>query len=92
MSDPTVSIEAFRNNAFIDAVKQSDLRPLQKLNLRGLYLVPRLRSAIDDYITELASAAGHDVSTMANGDLIKFIIEHLPEIIAFIELLIGLFG
>lgn len=93
-SSTDVSTERFFNRdepAFITAVKESNLPIRDKFLLRGMYMVPGIRSSVDDYIASKASAAGKDVTTMADGELIKFIIEHLPEIAEFIKLIISLF-
>lgn len=79
------------HDLFIEAVKQSDLRPRERLQLRLAYMLPGVRSSVDDFIEAKLSEAG-DVNTMANGDIIRLIIEHLPEIAEFIAMLFKLFG
>ena len=95
---PETQVEAFsfrdrlRNNQlFVEAVRASDLSLKQKFQLRILYLIPDVRSNVDAHIEQLVAERG-DVNAMANGDIIKIIIDKLPEIIAFIELLLKLFG
>jgi hypothetical protein len=93
-TDPTTMTFRDRlrgNNLFVEALKQADLRPLQRLQLRGAYMLPNMRDSIDDFI-EAKLAENGDVNAMANGDIIKHIIEHLPEIAAFIATLFKLFG
>ena len=97
MSDTTdVTTMTFRdrlrgNNLFVEALQQSNLRPMQRLQMRGAYLLPNVREMVDDFIEAKLSEVG-DVNTMSNGDIIKYIIEHLPEIAAFIATLFKLFG
>jgi len=69
------------------AIRESDLDARQKLILRGLLLLPSFRSAVVDYFEEVIP----DASTRSWGDLIELIIEKLPELLEFIELIIGLF-
>lgn len=96
MAEDTVSTMSFRdrlrgNNLFVEAVRQSDLLPRQKFWLAMLYRNPGVRADVDEYIEQLFAGQG-DVNAMANGDIIKIILDRLPEIIAFIELLLKLFG
>jgi hypothetical protein len=90
--DPELASLGLRQSHFVEALQQSDLRLAERLLLRTAYLRPANRTRIDEYITALATDAGSDISTMANGDIIKFIIEHLDEIAVFIKVLIGLFS
>lgn len=90
-------VQALRpSRHFVEAVRQSDLPIRQKFALRVLYLSPKVRSSVDDYVDALvaeeAQASGQSVDTLADGTIIRIIIENLPQIIEFIELLIKLFG
>lgn len=89
----TQEIQAiYQRGVFVEALQQSDLRFVQRVKVRTVYMMfPKIRDRVDDYIEALCKDQGHDVATMANGDLIKIIIDNLPEIIAFIELLMKLF-
>jgi len=78
------------SNLFVEAVRQSDLGPWQRLELRGAYFIPRVRDMVDDYIESKLAERG-DVNAMSNGDIIKYIIEHLPEIAAFIAAMFDMF-
>jgi hypothetical protein len=73
---------------FLDAIRQSDLSLFQKLQVRLAYRVPKIREDIDEYIDAVVG----DSSTQADGTIIKIILEHLPEIMALIELLLKLIG
>jgi len=91
------SVQAVRpSRLFVQAVQESNLGFFQKFKLRSLYLVPNVRESVNEYVdnvvTEQALTAGQDVSTMANGDIIKIILDRLPEIMALIELIIRLLG
>lgn len=70
---------------FLQAIRESDLSLFQKLRVRSLYLVPGIRANIDEYIDDVVGD-----STLADGAIIKIILEHLPEIMALIELIIKL--
>lgn len=93
MAGDTVSVMSFRDrlrgdDLFLQAVSQSDLKPIQKLAVRIAYRKPETKSDVDQFIEDGLAAKG-DVNSMANGEIIKFIIEHLPEIL---ELLLKFFG
>lgn len=79
------------NGLFLEAVAQSSVPFRQKLMLRLAYRVPSIRADIDAYVQAAVDESG-DPGVLANGDIIRIIIEHLPEIIAFIEMLLKLFG
>lgn len=79
-------------DAFLEALKQSDLKLRSRVFYRFAYLSPKVRSSVVEYISAMVEDTGSDVSTMAFEDLIKFILDNLPEIIAFIEMLIKLFA
>ena len=76
---------------FLQAVSQSDARPWDKFMMRMAYRIPGVRRDVNEFIASKAESEGLP-STMANGDLLKYIIEHLPEIAAFIATLFKLFG
>lgn len=79
-----------RRRLFIDAVRSSDLRAGEKLRLRLAYSIPSAREAINDFVVEKLMEKG-DPATMADGTIIAIIIEYLPEILALIQIIIGLF-
>lgn len=70
---------------FLQALRESDLNLFQKLRLRTLYLVPSIRESIDEYIDGVVGT-----EAVGDGTIIKIILEHLPEIMALIELIIKL--
>ena len=76
---------------FLQAVSASNERPWDKFMMRMAYRIPGVRSDVNEFIAAKVDADGLP-STMANGDLLKYIIEHLPEIAAFIATLFKLFG
>jgi len=69
--------------SFREAVNQSKLTQRQKLIARLSLVNPRIREALGEYITVLSNA-------QADRSIIEIILEHLPEIIALIELILKL--
>lgn len=88
---PEIAALGLRSSQFVEALQQSDLRLAERVKFRAAYLRPANRVQVDEYITALATDNGQEISAMADGDIIKFIIEHLPEILEFIKIIIGLF-
>lgn len=75
---------------FVQAVRASDLDIGERFRLRIAYALPKAREAIDEYIVERLLAEPNP-EAMADGSIIEFIIEYLPEILALIKIIIGLF-
>jgi len=67
-----------------ESIEKSSLTAKQRLTARLALMNPVMRAAIGDYIDDLL-AARTDGKT-----LIELILEHLPEIIALIELILKL--
>ena len=68
------------------AVAQAQLPAMKRLRLRVALTRPDVREAVEDYLEEVVS-----VEAIGDGDLLKLILDHLPEIIKLIELIVGLF-
>lgn len=76
---------------FREAVAQSSIPFRQKLMLRMAYRLPSVRDDIDAYIQSAVEESA-EPGALANGDIIKIIIDNLPQIIALIEMLMKLFA
>ena len=81
-----------KHDLFLEAVAQSNLPFRQKLLARLAYRAPAVRADINEYVEDLLVAQVGEVTTKANGDLIKIIIENLPQIIEMLLTLFKLFG
>ena len=70
------------------SIRESELERREKLQLHIGLCFPGMRDAVLDHVEdELGSA-----STQADGEIIKIIIEHLPQILQFIQALMKLFS
>lgn len=72
--------------ALSQAIAKSDLTAVQRLRLRLALVRPDVREAVDSYLDEIVTT-----DAIGDGDLLKLILEHLPEIIEAIKLIISLF-
>ena len=77
----------------VEAIKKSDLSPMEKLRARMLLaVVPGASDAIADFIAGKAETTTEEVTEMADGRIIELILQYLPEIMELIQLLFGMFS
>lgn len=68
------------------AIGMAEMDGGQRFRLRLALIRPDVRDAVEEYIDSLA-----DTQAIGDGELIKLILDHLPEIIELIKLIVGLF-
>jgi hypothetical protein len=85
------------NTLLMQAVRESDLPFRKKFLVRMALLSPKVQEYVYEYLVgsliEGARISSEpELAAIGDGELLRLIIENLPEIIAAIIKLIGLFG
>ena len=73
--------------SFARAIRQSGLPPRQRLAARLALTVPAVEGAVMEHIEDVSGSL-----ELGDGELLKLIIENLPEILELIMTLITMFG
>ena len=69
-------------------IRESDMARQDKFQIRMGLVIPGMRDAILDHVEDELG----DATTQADGEIIKILLEYLPQILKFIESLVKLFG